>query len=287
MLYATLAEAKQEMVATTTVDDSILLPRLRRISRRLDREMGSNRELFAPTVETRRIPVNAYTVNSAYGTLRVPGSLLELTSVVVSGTTLVVGTNVEGYPDSSYPPFQYLHLMDCCAGWYSYCAGDCDPLTTVITGVWGIHRDYANAWAKVDDIVTTALTASLTDTTLKVADVDGVDIYGLTPRISAGNLLRINTEFMEVIATDTAANTATVRRAVNGSTLAAHNIGDDVEVWMVEESVKQVVAKQAGLMYARRGAYTTVEVQGMSEVRFPADLLIEVRAVMQEFAYGH
>ncbi len=286
MLYATLAEAKQEMTATTTVDDSILLPRLRRISRRLDREMGSARELFAPTVETFRIPVNAYTVNSAYMTLKVPGSLLSLTSVVVGGTTLVVGTNVEGYPDSSFPPFPYLRLMIAGTSWYAYCTTDGSPLVAQVTGIRGIHRDYANAWAKVDDLVA-VMADSATATTMTVADVDGTDLYGLTPRISAGNLVRVGTEFMEVTATDTTAQTATVRRAVNGSTRAAHAIGDDVEVWQVEESVKQAVAKQAGLLYARRGAYTTVEVQGMSEIRFPADLLSEVRAVMQEFAYGY
>jgi hypothetical protein len=211
--------------------------------------------------------------------------LLELTSVAIGSTTLTVGTDVVAYPSTTIPPFKFLRLRN---GnfWYDYCASNSyDPLTLTVTGVWGVHRDYANAFVKVDDVADVAgINASVT--TLTVADVDGADQYGLTPRISAGNLLKIGSEYLLVTATDTTANTATVRRGVNGSTAAVHANGDDVYVWNVEETVRDAVAKQAGLKYLRRGAYTTVEVQGMTEVRFPSDVMHEIWAVVQEMQYA-
>jgi hypothetical protein len=54
----------------------------------------------------------------------------------------------------------------------------------------------------------------------------------------------------------------------------------------VEEPVRDAVAKQSGLKYVRRGAYTTVEVQGMTEVRYPSDVMQEIWAVVQEMQYA-
>lgn len=283
-LYATLDEGKDEMVAEDTVDDGKLLRRLRHVSRRLDREMGARVEVFAPVLETRRILVTSERVNSYDGTLRVGGGLVALSAVTLGDTTLTIGTNVEAFPDSAMPPFPYLRLFGTGQDWFGYCPATNRPLEAVVTGIWVIHRDYANAWWSAD---TLSANIASSDTTLTVADVDGTDLYGLTPRISAGNLLKIGDEFLEVLATNTGTNAVTVRRGVNGTTAAAHSASDAVYVWQVEDVVRQAVAKQAGLMYARRGAYNTVEVSGMSEIRFPADLLAEVRAVLQEFAYGN
>lgn len=291
-LYATLADARGDNKAEGTADDNRMLRYLRTISRRVDNDFRWSpdwpiRPIFEPYIETRPFSLTSKVVNSALNTLIVPSSLLALTGVTVGDETLTVGTHVEGWPDNTLP-IRQLRLIDNSTGWYGYDCDACDePVLVTITGTWGIHRDYANAWAKVDDIVTTALTASLTNTTLKVADVDGADLYGLTPRISAGNLLRIESEYLEATATDTANNTATVRRAVNGSTLAAHAIGADVEVWLVEDSIRNEVARQAAMMNARRGAYQTVEITGVGEVRYPVDLLSSLKAVLDEFKYDH
>ena len=72
-----------------------------------------------------------------------------------------------------------------------------------------------------------------------------------------------------------------------GSTAAAHTSGDDVYVWRVEEPVKHVIARMAAFIWSRQGTYSTVEVQGMSEIRYPPDLLMEFRAVEQDYANGY
>ena len=35
----------------------------------------------------------------------------------------------------------------CCGGWYSFDCGACsEPTVVTISGTWGVHRDYANAF---------------------------------------------------------------------------------------------------------------------------------------------
>lgn len=286
-LYSTLAATKAIMASgtsSTTAENPLILSNIRIVSRRFDSEFASKRPIFAPYLETRKFLLTSGLVDSSLNTLSVPGGLLSLSSIDVGGTALVIGTNVDAWPDPTATPITTLRLSDDCASWYRYCSTTNAPLLVTITGVWGIHRDYANAWANVD-----ALAAGITSsaTTLTVADIDGTDIYGITPRISAGNLLKIDSEYLEVIATSTGTNTATVRRGVNGTTAAAHSLGAAVYTWMVEDLVQRATARQSALMYARFGAYTTMEVSGMSEVRFPVDLLGEMRAILQEYAYGY
>lgn len=291
-LYATLSDVQSVMTANETAASAgainKIMSDLRVVSRRVDREFNARRPLFAPYIETRRIRITSDIVNSRDGTLLVApqGSLLALAGATAGDTTLTVGTHIEGWPDSAYPPFPYLRLTAAASsGWYDYCTTDGDPLFAEITGVWGMHRDYASAWMHVDDL---QADISASASTLTVANAAGVDAYGVTPRFSPGNLLRIDDEFLEVIGIST--NTLTVRRGVNGSTAAAHTGavgtgGANISTWQVEEPVRRAVARQTAMLYARRGAYTSVEVNGMSEVRFPSDWLSEVRATLADYAY--
>ena len=280
-LYCTLDDAKTDDKATGTGGDNYLLRAIRTVSRRVDREFAATRPVFAPTIEARKIRIDSTRVNSWENTLRVDGNLLALTTTVLGTTTL---TDAVGYPDAAMPPFPYIRRTTQGVNWYSDC-GSCDgsPLFVTLTGIWGFHSDYANAWQKVDDLGADITSSA---TSLTVADIDGADVYGFTPRISAGNLLKIGTEFLEVTATVVGTNTATVRRGVNGSTAAAHTSGDDVYVWQVEDPIRAVVARQSAMLYSRRGAFTSVEITALgSEIRFPADLLTELRAVLQDYAY--
>jgi len=79
-----------------------------------------------------------------------------------------------------------------------------------MAGVWGYNSDYLQAWQAVDVITVVGINSSVTSFT--VADVDGVDVYGVTPRISAGNYVLIDSEVMLVTATNTTTNTVTVKR---------------------------------------------------------------------------
>ena len=276
--YASLAEMKDELKAVGNVDDVKLLNNGRQASARIDRLFRSLVPFFFPTIKNLPVPVTSTAVNSTAGTLSIPANLLALTSLTAGDVAV---TAVEVYPPYTSPSRALRLTADCHDTWYSYqpCCGK--PLLAVINGIFGFHRDYANAWLKVDDLA--AAITTTTALTFTVADVDGADAYGRTPRISAGNLLRIDTEFFEVISTNSGSNTVTVRRGANGSTAATHLIGADVEVWQVEEPIKRAVARQASFMYARKGTYESAMITDLGMIQFPADLLSEVYGVVQGY----
>lgn len=299
-LYANLhytqgwLETAQPIVSVLTQQQQILLQALRAVSLRLDNEFPTvpRAPYFAPWYGSRPfvVPYPSTQVNSRLNTFQFRDNLLALTGDVTQGSTaLVEGTNVELYPTGSYPPFHSLHLLGCCGSWYDHCGACNTPLEVTIPGVWGWHRDWANAFFEATTL-NGALTAA--QTTITFTDLDAPDADGTVPAISIGSLLQIDdgtTELMEVVnAWDTTANTALVRRGVNGTTAVAHtDAAAGVLVYQVDPVVQQAVARQAAMGYARKGKYTTMEVQGMSEVRYPQDWLVEVRAMMGGYAYGY
>lgn len=283
-LYATLADGKAELSASTTTADATLLNYLRIVSRRIDTLFQATRPFFAPYIMSRAFPVRQDTVNTWENTLRLRDNLLALTSISVSGTALTVGTQAETWPTLASPA-RSLRLMDYSNTWSDFCdtTDPTRPLFATVAGVWGYHSDYTNAWLAVTTL--SAAVVSTTATSITVTDVDGTDAYGRTPWISAGALLQIDTEWMEVVSTSTTTNVCTVRRGVNGSTAATHLINAPVSVWQVEETIRRATARQASFMYARRGAYESANITDLGIVNFPSDLLAELRGILVGFAY--
>jgi hypothetical protein len=280
--YATLDDAKVEVSTSNTTDDAQLANYVRIASRRADAMFRQRRPFFAPYSETRAWLVEPQRVDSFLRLFHFDDPLLALSSVVVGTTTLTVGTTVEAWRRSPDRPFKAIRLMNSSDDFYQYCNSD-DPVLATIGGFWGYNPDWANAWDSVDTVQDNPLTAAATS--LTVADVDGADGWGFTPAISRGSLLRIEDEYLEVTATDTVTNVATVIRGVNGTTAAAHVQTTAVEVYRVHEPVRRAVARQAAFMYARQGAYESQSITDIGVISFPSDLLGEFRTIMQELAY--
>lgn len=282
-LYATLADAREELNASNTVDDAKLLRNLRVVSRRIDAEMFSpRRPFFAPYIESDDFALLPQYVNTYQRTFRFTRPLLALTGVTVGTDSLTVNTDVKAWLPLDTPIYKLI-LSDTAKRWYDYCDSNSDPLRVIIAGTWGFHRSWADAWLDVETVQDNPLSSSAT--TLTVSDVDGADAYGRTPAISAGALLKIESEYLEVTATNTASNTCTVRRGVNGSTAAAHVQTTTVSVFQVEEDIRQVTARQAAFMYARIGAFTTAQITAAGTMTFQKDLLFELKAVLAGYAY--
>jgi len=281
MFYATLADVRAELKAENTTGDSLVVSALRQISERLDREFMAVRPVFGPWIEQREFLIESSRVDSYYDTFRFSDALLSLTAVVAGSSTLTIGTTVEAWP-TLRTPYRMLRIMNCSCDWYSYCTSDCSPPFVKITGTWGYHRNWADAFVSVDTLAAGALIGA---TTITVNDVDGVDEWQQTPRISVGNLLKINDEYLEVTATNTTTNVVTVRRGRNGSTATAHNNGDAVAVFRPEEPIRRLVTRMAAKTYARRGAFESAEITDLGTITYPADWLMEARNIIQEYAY--
>lgn len=281
--YCTLADAKLELKAQTTSDDEYLRRAIFQASRRIDLELSapSRAPVFAPFIETRKYVLDVNRVNSAINAFWTYSRILAVSSVLIDTTD--VTSDIEIYP--AYPDAGWnkaLRLTTRSRDWYRYCTTSIlDPLIVTVTGTWGYSSDYANAWQTAD-----ALAADIDDsvTAITVADADGTDWRGFTPRFSPGAFIRIGTEFMHVDAVDTSTNTLTVRRGANGSTAAAHTAGDDIDVYVVEDDINRITARHAATLYARRGAFDNVSIPSVGDVPYPSDLLLEMKAVLSRYA---
>lgn len=275
--YCSLAEARAAINTqkTSVTDDAALLGMVWDASRRVDLEMGSDVPYFAPFRETREFMVEPGRINSQTRTFRLDGALIELISATLGGSALTLTTSVVTYPPG-VSPASHLRLKSSGArcSWYDRGSlADGEPLTVAVTGIWGRARRMG-AWKTV-----TTLGANATNSagTLTVAN---------SGQLSPGHLIRIVTddmpEYMTVLTTAT--GSITVDRAQNGTTAAAHTSGTDVEVWQVDDPIRRAVARQAGLMLARRGAYDIRSANELgTDVVYPADLLHELRAVLQGY----
>ena len=122
-----------------------------------------------------------------------------------------------------------------------------------VTGVWGWHDDYANAWKlSTDSIPGGGITSSATNFT--VASVGGADAWGLTPRFSPGQLIKVDTEYMHMVAANSGTNTLTVVRAANGSTAATHAAAAPISIYVPPTDITEIALRWAGWLYKTEDA---------------------------------
>ena len=120
-----------------------------------------------------------------------------------------------------------------------------------VTGTWGYHEDWGNAWEDSQDTVENdPLTAS--GTSITVNDADGADLYALTPRFKILQLLKIEDEYLYVTAVDTTGNKLTVIRGVNGTTAAAHVQDTAIYIYRPMPDIVQATLDLAKYLYMHK-----------------------------------
>lgn len=99
-----------------------------------------------------------------------------------------------------------------------------------VSGLWGWHDDWARAWrGSSDSVQNNPLSAGAT--VLNVLDADGPDSFAEAPRFQVGQLLRLEAEYVRVLAVNPAANTLSILRGVNGTTAAAHAVHTPLDIY--------------------------------------------------------
>jgi hypothetical protein len=241
-LYATLVDLRRQLglSSSQTADDDQLLTLLGAASRLIDGYAGRR---FFPLRQT-----HSYSY-------RDPGVLL-LRDDLLALHTLTNGDGVE--LDSAVyhlqPPGESVMssvVLDRTQAAFTHSG---DPVDAIqVEGTWGYHPDWTNAWADSGDSVQDNPLSS-SATTLTVNDADAPLETGYGQRFAVGQLLRIEDEYLHVLAINTTTNTLTVARGVNGTTAASHNQAVQIDVYEPPADIRQVCLRVAAWLYKQRDA---------------------------------
>lgn len=232
--YATLADYKAYVTArgqtstTDTADDAVIEMLLKASSRWFDERTARR---FYPYIQTRYFDVPDGRV------LKLDEDLLEVITLVNGDGVTIPSTEYALRPRNE-SPYWGIRLVDNSTYiWASDGSGDTHDVIAV-TGIWGYHNDYTNAW---DSASTLAEALDTSETGLDVADGSGYAV---------GNLVRVDNElgYLSAIAT----NTLTSTRGESGSTAATHDSGATVRVWQPMDNLKEAVLETAMQAYKRR-----------------------------------
>ncbi|HLV33702.1 MAG TPA: hypothetical protein VKY59_01255 [Spirillospora sp.] len=239
-VLATLDRLRQRLglSASDTADDARLLAALQAASAQIEAAAGRR---FSPRVAT-----IAHDVHPRHASeLLLRDDLLRLDAISngdgSSIDPLDVMTLPEALPDG---PISVLRLR----GGRIF-TWETTPLRAVlVSGIWGWHDRWSRAWRdSADTVQDNPLTSSAS--TLTVNDADGADGYAVSPRFQVGHLLRIEEEYLRVLAVQADTNTLTVLRGVNGTTAAAHDPGTAIEVFQPALDVEMLCLRWALWLY--------------------------------------
>ena len=279
--YCTLGFAKMEKDitgASKTIDDAQLFAYIAAVSQRIDGMLQPNKKLaqrpfFAPYIESRVMQIRSHKVNSLNMTIDLDMYLLALTTVLAGAQD--VTSKIIAYI-AGFPPFEQLQInVDTCETWYSLETSPTIrrawPAPLTITGTWGWHADWDNAFVATGTLLAEY---NATVTTIVLSAGQGV-------LFSAGNMILIDNEYLEITAVTT--DTLTVIRGVNGSTAAIHLILAPVSILSIPDDIQRATARQVSGLYARRGSFSVQTLTQLGLVQYPQDLLLELENTIASY----
>lgn len=152
-----------------------------------------------------------------------------------------------------------------------------------VTGIWGYHPDYGNAWELSGDAVQNTAGLDASGTSLQVTATDVPDLDGLMPLFQRGQILRVEDEYLHVrrIMSPTI---MLVTRGANGTTAATHAKGKAISIWRPWPDVWEAVCELAAYLYDLKDSQvydvTATAETGMMVIPkgIPAQVKLAVRA---------
>lgn len=121
-----------------------------------------------------------------------------------------------------------------------------------VSGWWGYNNEYPNVFTDSSD----ALTGDIDDsvTTVSVTDPTEADEFGVTPRLSAMQTIKINDELMYIVSVT--GSDLTVKRGINGTTAVAHTSGDSVYVYVPMGTIVNAARRLTNWLYTQKDSLT-------------------------------
>jgi hypothetical protein len=230
-LYA--LRARLGLSASETADDARLIYAMGAAAAQIERTTGRR---FCP-----RVAALAHTFTGATQLL-LDDDMLELTALTNGDGTSINPNSVIAMPGST--PYSGLLLTD----GETFVWDDRKEGAITVTGIWGWHDRWASAWRDTADTVQNNPLSSVA-TTITVSDADGADSETETPRFQVGHLLKIENEYVRVLAVNTGTNVLTVQRGVCGTTAASHAQNTPIYTYQPPADVAALALRWAAWLY--------------------------------------
>jgi hypothetical protein len=225
--------ARLGLAASETGDDARLWLALQGAAAQIERLTGRR---FCPRLAT--IQHDFTGANE----LLLDDDLLDLTTLTNGDGTAITLSDVIGAPDDK--PWSLLRLTG--SSLFTWNLAKTQAIG--VTGTWGWHDRWATAWRGSGDTVQNNPLSS-SAATITVADADGLDSANETPRFQAGHLLKIDSEYIRVLAINTGTNQLTVLRGVNGTTAASHTLNTAISSYQPPADVLDLALRWAMWLY--------------------------------------
>lgn len=154
----------------------------------------------------------------------------------------------------------------------------------LVKGYWGYHPNYPDAWVdSLDTVLDNPLSNSATQ--IHVADITGIAADLISPRFQPGQLLRIEAEYLQLLAVEAVVggdDHLTVKRAVNGTTAAAHAAGKAIEIFRPDVNIGQACVRLVQWRYTQKDSdnFDKAYAVGTGVVSVPASLPADVRDLL-------
>ncbi len=271
-VYVTMDQLRRYLGLTSaqTGDDDLLLMLVGAASRLVESYTGRR---FYPFRQTR-----VYTCADA-GLLLLDGDLLAVHTLTNGDGAAIDSGDYHLHPSGAAVKSSV--VLDRTQTAFTH---DGDPVDAIqLDATWGFHPAWSDAWdSSGDSVVDDPL--SSTATTLTVSDADATGPTGYWARFAVGQLLCIEDEYLHVLVVDTATNTLTVARGVNGTTAASHAQGTAIDVYAPPADVQQATLRVAAWLYRQKDAGFVQAAGGLrGQVAVPPALPPDVQQVLAPY----
>jgi hypothetical protein len=274
--YITLADFKryQGIDVDQLAQDWLLRTMIEGASRSWD---AWTRRRFYPRIETRY-----YDYRYSHE-LWLDDDLLEVTTFKTNnGGTTIDAADYWPRAGKSYSNTPYSHIVLKTTTSTPLTYSSTAQRANEVTGVWGYHAGWASAWNQASTLAA-SITASAT--TITVAEAGGQDWQGRSGRFEPTILLKLEAEYMYLVAIDEGTDTLTVVRGVNGSTATTHDKDKPVYTFWVDPSIQVAVRRVTAWFWHQKdsGSFATTGFPEIGLVEVPAELPAGLKALVDRY----